>query len=98
MSYAGRFEETVGFKQAKCGSRIQSEKNIGFWCAIGSRGSVMMIGGGGKPCTLGDHGIGITNAKDRSFHHTSSSTKRNDFGDVATSSPETAYSLNLWIQ
>ena len=45
---------------------------------------------------LGDHGIGITGGKDRSFHH--SKTKRNDFGDVATSSPENGYSLNLWIQ
>ena len=27
----------------------------------------MMIGGGGQPCTLGDHGIGITSVKDRSF-------------------------------
>ena len=57
----------------------------------------MMIGGGGQPCTLGDHGIGITNLKQRSFNYTSS-TERNDFGDVATSSPETSYSLNLWIQ
>ena len=96
MSYAGRFEETVAFKQANCSGTIQSAKKIGFWCAIGSSGSVMMIGGGGQPCTLGDHGIGITSAKDRSFNHAPPS-KRNDFGDVATSSPETAYSLNLWI-
>ena len=95
MSYAGRFEETVGFKQANCSGEIQSAKKIGFWCAIGSSGSVMMIGGGGQPCTLGDHGIGITSTKP---HHTTSSPKRNDFGDVATSSPETSYSLNLWIQ
>ena len=97
VSYAGRFEETVGFKQAKCSGEIQSAEKIGFWCAIEPSGSVMMIGGGGQPCTLGDHGIGITSANDRSFKHASSS-KRNDFGDVATSSPETAYSLNLWIQ
>ncbi|XP_044181526.1 uncharacterized protein LOC114974438 isoform X3 [Acropora millepora] len=97
VSYAGRFEETVGFKQANCSGKIQSAKKIGFWCAIGSSGSVMMIGGGGQPCTLGDHGIGITSAKRRSFSHAPSS-KRNDFGDVATSSPETSYSLNLWIQ
>ena len=98
VSYAGRFEETVGFKQANCSGEIQSADKIGFWCAIESSGSVMMIGGGGQPCTLVDHGIGITSAKRGFFHHTSSSTKRNDFGDVATSSPETAYSLNLWIQ
>ncbi|XP_015757834.1 PREDICTED: uncharacterized protein LOC107337224 isoform X2 [Acropora digitifera] len=97
VSYAGRFEETVAFKQANCSGEIQSAKKIGFWCAIGSSGSVMMIGGGGQPCTLGDHGIGITSANDRSFSHAPPS-KRNDFGDVATSSPETAYSLNLWIQ
>ncbi|XP_067048633.1 uncharacterized protein [Acropora muricata] len=97
VSYTGRFEETVGFKQAKCSDRIQGADKIGFWCAIGSSGSVMMIGGGGEPCTLGDHGIGITSIRQRSFHHTAS-TKRNDFGDVATSSPETSYSLNLWIQ
>ncbi|XP_067048625.1 uncharacterized protein [Acropora muricata] len=97
VSYTGRFEDTVGFKQANCSGKIQSADKIGFWCAIESSGSVMMIGGGGQPCTLGDHGIGITSAKDRSFYHTSSSN-RNDFGDVATSSPETAYSLNLWIQ
>ena len=95
VSYAGRFEDTVGFKQAKCSGRIQSADKIGFWCAIESSGSVMMIGGGGQPCTLGDHGIGITS--DRSFDYMSS-TKRNDFGDVVTSSPETSYSLNLWIQ
>ncbi|XP_074606931.1 uncharacterized protein LOC141859933 [Acropora palmata] len=97
VSYAGRFEETVGFKQANCSGEIQSARKIGFWCAIESSGSVMMIGGGGHPCTLGDHGIGITSANDRSFSHAPSS-KRNDFGDVATSSPETGYSLNLWIQ
>ena len=97
MSYAGHFGETVGFKQANCSGKIQSADKIGFWCAIGSSGSVMMIGGGGEPCTLGDHGIGITSIRQRSFHHTPS-TKRNDFGDVATSSPETSYSLNLWIQ
>ena len=60
----------------------------------------MMIGGGGQPCTLGDHGIGITGANGRSFNY-NPSTKRNDFGDVETSpetSPETGYSLNLWIQ
>ena len=97
MSYAGRFEETVGFKQAKCSGRIQSAKKVGFWCAIESSGSVMMIGGGGQPCTLGDHGIGITSIRDRSFE-IKGSADRNDFGDVATSSPETGYSLNLWIQ
>ena len=97
MSYAGRFEETVAFKQANCSGKIQSAKKIGFWCAIRSSGSVMMIGGGGQPCTLGDHGIGITSAKDRSFTH-DRPTKKIDFGDVATSSPETGYSLNLWIQ
>ena len=95
--YAGRFDETVGFKQANCSGKIQSAKKIGFWCAMGSSGSVMMIGGGGQPCTLGDHGIGITSAQNRSFDY-NSFTKRNDFGDVATSSPETSYSLNLWIQ
>ena len=68
MSYAGRFEETVGFKQANCSGKIQSAKKIGFWCAIESSGSVMMIGGGGQPCTLGDHGIGITSARRRSFN------------------------------
>ena len=97
MSYAGRFEETVGFKQANCSGKIQGADKIGFWCAIGSSGSVMMIGGGGQPCTLVDHGIGITSAMNRSFDY-NSFTKRNDFGDVATSSPETSYSLNLWIQ
>ena len=97
MSYAGRFDETVGFKQAKCSGEIQSAKKIGFWCAIGSSGSVMMIGGGGQPCTLGDHGIGITGGNYRSFNY-NPSTKRNDFGDVAALSPETSYSLNLWIQ
>ena len=94
MSYAGRFEDTVGFKQAKCSGMVQSADKIGFWCAIESSGSVMMIGGGGQPCTLGDHGIGIT--KNRSFRH--NKAKRNNFGDVATSSPETGYSLNLWIK
>ena len=94
MSYAGCFEDTVGFKQAKCSARVQSADKIGFWCAIewsGSSGSVMMIGGGGQPCTLGDHGIGITSVKQRSFDY-NLFTKRNDFGDVATSSPETGYS------
>ena len=95
MSYAGRFEETVGFKQANCSGKIQSAKKIGFWCAIESSGSVMMIGGGGQPCTLGDHGIGITSANSRSFNR---SAYRKDFGDSATSYPETGYSLNLWIQ
>ena len=97
VSYAGRFQETVGFKQANCSGKIQSAKKIGFWCAIESSASVMMIGGGGQPCTLGDHGIGITASKDRSFDSHRLGGKR-DFGDYATSSPETGYSLNLWIQ
>ena len=67
VSYAGRFEETVGFKQANCSGRFQRAKKMGFWCAIKSSGSVMMIGGGRQPCALGDHGIGITTSKDRSF-------------------------------
>ena len=97
MSYDGRFEETVGFKQANCSGKIQGADKIGFWCAIESSASVMMIGGGGQPCTLGDHGIGITRTKARSFR-IESSANRNDYGDEATSSPETGYSLNLWIQ
>ena len=97
MSYAGRFKETVGFKQANCSGKIQSAEKIGFWCAIKSSGSVMMIGGGGQPCALGDHGIGITTSKKRSFYAGRSGNK-NDFGDAGTVSPETGYSLNLWIQ
>ncbi|KAK2548225.1 hypothetical protein P5673_031628 [Acropora cervicornis] len=96
VSYAGRFQETVGFKQANCSGKIQGAEKIGFWCAIESTGSVMMIGGGGQPCALGDHGIGIT-SKGRSFYAVSSG-KVNDFGDAGTVSPEMGYSLNLWIQ
>ena len=58
----------------------------------------MMIGGGGQPCALGDHGIGITASKDRSFDSHKKLTGKHDFGDYATLSPETGYSLNLWIQ
>ena len=97
MSYAGRFQETVGFKQTNCSGNIQSAKEIGFWCAIKSSGSVMMIGGAGQPCALGDHGIGITASRARSFDSQKLNGKH-DFGDYATSSPETGYSLNLWIQ
>ena len=96
VSYAGRFQETVGFKHANCSGKILSAKKIGFWCAIESTGSVMLIGGGGQPCALGDHGIGIT-SKGRSFY-AGGSGEVNDFSDAGTASPEMGYSLNLWIQ
>ena len=45
--YAGSYKETAGFQQANCSGQIQSSNKISFWCGIGSRGSVLMIGGGG---------------------------------------------------
>ncbi|XP_068735802.1 uncharacterized protein [Montipora capricornis] len=95
VSYGGRYEETAGFRQANCSGRVQSAEKISFWCAIESSGSVMMIGGGGEPCTLGDHGIGIISSTMRSFELIDT---RHDFGDLASSSSEDGYSLNLWIQ
>ena len=55
--YAGSYQKTTGFRQANCSGQIQSSNKISFWCGIGSRGSVLMIGGGGDACGSGDHGL-----------------------------------------
>ena len=57
----------------------------------------MMFGGGGSSCSRADHGIGITE-DDYSSFQVSASQPEYDFGDNADYSPQTSYSLNLWIR
>ena len=54
----------------------------------------MMIGGGGSSCNRADHGIGITEANDASFH---TSYSQSDFGDESGHGTS-SYSLNLWYK
>ena len=56
----------------------------------------MMIGGGGSACARADHGIGITEANEASFHY--SSPRERDFGYQGYAAPSQSYSLNLWIR
>ena len=97
VQYAGQYETTKGFGQAKCDGSIQSANKTGFWCDEGWDGAVMMIGGGGGPCNRTFHGIGITSARYASF--VAKNRSEFDFGDSPYSSGRTtAYSLNLWIR
>ena len=54
----------------------------------------MMIGGGGTDCARSDHGIGITESNDASFHK---SDVEYDFGYGTGGAVAHSYSLNLWI-
>ena len=57
----------------------------------------MMFGGGGSGCSRADHGIGITENNYGAFAEWEDSGEQ-DFGDHASSSSTTSYSLNLWIR
>ena len=93
---SGSYSSTNGFGQVHCtNSNIGGWNYLSFWCDWSNGdGAVMMIGGGGDSCNRADHGIGITEADDASFH---SSFQQSDFDDdsgYGTSS----YSLNLWYK
>ena len=90
--FGGSYSSTVGFGQASCGSNLQSNNYVSFWCDWGNGdGAVMMIGGGGDYCKRADHGIGITEANQAHFDGGSCG----DFGDDC--SAPSGYSLNLWV-
>ena len=69
-----------------------------FWCDWdGSRGAMLMIGGGGQDCQQVDHGIAITEAEKASFLEKGQG--EHDFGndgDTGATNNNT-YSLNLWM-
>ena len=91
-SYYG---STQGFSQFDCSnSNIGRRGDLSFWCHWGGDGAVMMIGGGGSSCNRADHGIGITEANDASFH---TSYPQSDFGDESGHGTS-SYSLNLWYK
>ena len=95
--FGGSYSSTTGFSQARCSGNIQRSNRIGFWCQWSTGdGSVMMFGGGGSSCDRADHGIGITEDDYSSFK--SGGPPELDFGDEAYESPQTSYSLNLWIR
>lgn len=100
VRYGGQYNVTVGFHQHSCNSELQTANKIGFWCYWHGDGAVMMIGGGGSACARADHGIGTTEAELALFGATSSGYY--DFsdstGEGTSSSPNTAYSLNLWVR
>lgn len=95
VEYGGQYKTTQGFRQAGCDGDLQSGNMIGFWCDRNNDdGSVILIGGGGRSCAGGDHGIGITSENYPRFL----SGKGYDFGDDSHHSRTTKnYSLNLWI-
>ena len=94
--YSGSYRSTQGFSQSHCSSyHIGGNNYLSFWCDWNSGdGAVMMIGGGGDSCSRADHGIGITEANDASFH---TSFQQRDFGDDSHSATS-SYSLNLWYK
>ncbi len=97
VQYGGQYKSTDGFQQAECNGDIQSANKIGFWCDLNNGdGSVMMIGGGGRGCSLADHGIGITDTGSGSDE----SETEYDFGHNVDKdkAPFQSYSLNLWIR
>ena len=104
VQYGGQYKSTDGFQQVECSGNIQSANKIGFWCDWDAGdGSVMMIGGGGRACSLADHGIGITEANGASFVYDGSNGDcdcQYDFGYDANTgnAPSQRYSLNLWIR
>lgn len=76
-------------------SNIGGRNYLSFWCDWSSGdGAVMMIGGGGSSCGRADHGIGVTEANEASFH---TSYSQSDFGDDGSYGPS-SYSLNLWYK
>ena len=96
VQYGGQYQSTGGFRKASCSGRIQGSNAIGFWCDWSKGdGAVLMIGGGGHPCSRADHGIGITEANAASF--VDHSTSELDFGSESYT-PAHGYSLNLWIR
>ena len=97
VQYSGQYDTTEGFKQAKCNGEMQSSNKIGFWCNMGWSNSVMMISGGGTPCSNAGHGIGLTAAKSRSFLSEKGRPKK-DFGNKEWGDLTRAYALNLWIR
>ena len=88
------YSSTTGFGQMHCGSNLQSQHYLSFWCDWSSGdGAVMMIGGGGDSCSRADHGIGITEANAARF---GTGNCDGDFGDNCNN--PSSYSLNLWIK
>ena len=97
VQYSGQYQTTQGFAQADCDGTFQNANYIGLWCDGGWDGSLMMIGGGGKSCSRGDHGIGVTASKTPSFVDTGRGEA--DVGNSGfTGSRIRTYSLNLWIR
>ena len=94
--HSGSYRSTQGFSQLHCSnSNIGGYNYLSFWCDWDNGdGAVMMIGGGGYSCNRADHGIGITEADDASFH---TSYQQSDFGDESGSGT-LSYSLNLWYK
>ena len=94
-SHSGSYRYTQGFSHIHCNGNIGGSDYLSFWCDWdGGDGAVMMIGGGGSSCSRADHGIGITEADDASFH---TSFQQSDFGDESHSGTS-SYSLNLWYK
>ena len=93
VDYVGDYVGVEGFGQSRCDGEIRN--NIGFWCHYISDSSVLMIGGGGYPCSSADYGIGITEDYRARFE---SIFPENDFGNNARVVPTKLYSLNLWVR
>ena len=86
---------TPGFTYIDCGSNLQNDHYVSFWCDWrGGDGAVIMVGGGGDSCSRADHGIGVTEADSAQFGNTGQCY--NDFGDNCNF--PTSYSINLWIK
>ena len=59
----------------------------------------MLVGGGGRPCSGADHGIGITRVEPSSFAEGSIKTEDDfGYGPYASYSPSQSYPLDLWIR
>ena len=95
VSYSGDYTGVEGFSESQCDGEIQSRNNIGFWCNYCADSSVLMIGGGGYPCSSADYGIGIAEDFRAQFK---SLLPEYDFGDTADVVPTKLYSLNLWVR
>ena len=86
---------TPGFTYIDCGSNLQNDHYVSFWCDWrAGDGAVIMVGGGGDSCSRADHGIGVTEAGSAQFGNTGQCY--NDFGDNCNF--PTSYSINLWIK
>ena len=103
VRYGGHFNNTAGFRAARCDGNIQGGNQVGFWCDWRGNGAVMTIGGASKSCFGAAHGIGITEADESSFIHTQHgdvSLRENeyDYGDMAWGEPYMhPYAINIWV-